>query len=383
MRKIVAKVHLWLSIPFGIIIAIVCLTGAILVFETEILELCYPSRYFVKEVKAEPLPPAALIRSARQQLPDSIQINGIRVFQDPERTWQLVLPGKKAAAFIDPYTGVVTGVDDGNGFFMQMMRLHRWLLTEYKRDGSFSWGKAIVGYATLVLVVITISGIVVWYPRNRNVLKNRLKIKAGAGWRRFFYDLHVSGGFYAALLLLVMSLTGLTWSFGWYRNAFYTIFGVSTNQPHAQAHTPAPAASKDSPKHGGEGHRKERPQKETDYTRWAEVLSDLQGRYQDFNSITIQDGSATVSAASYGNTRGSDRYSFDPSNAKITEVQLYKDLPDSGKIRGWIYSVHVGSWGGLLTRILSCLVSLLGAVFVFTGYYFWIKKKMRTQSRRK
>ena len=38
MRKFFAKVHLWLSIPFGIIIAIVCLTGAILVFETEILE---------------------------------------------------------------------------------------------------------------------------------------------------------------------------------------------------------------------------------------------------------------------------------------------------------------------------------------------------------
>ena len=77
MRKFFAKVHLWLSIPFGIIIAIVCLTGAILVFETEILELGYPSRYFVKEVKGEPLSPAALIESARQQLPDSVRINGL------------------------------------------------------------------------------------------------------------------------------------------------------------------------------------------------------------------------------------------------------------------------------------------------------------------
>ena len=53
MRKLFAKIHLWLSIPFGIIIAIVCLTGAILVFETEIQELCHPSHYFVKEVKGE------------------------------------------------------------------------------------------------------------------------------------------------------------------------------------------------------------------------------------------------------------------------------------------------------------------------------------------
>ena len=211
MKKFFAKIHLWLSIPFGIIIAIVCLTGAILVFETEILELCYPSRYFVKEVKGEVLSPAVLMSAAGQQLPDSIKINGIRVSSDPKRTYQLILPGKKAACFINPYTAEITGIDDGKGFFMKMMRLHRWLLDEYKRDGSFAWGKTIVGYSTLVLVIIIISGLVIWYPRNKKVLKNRLKIKTKAGWFRFLYDLHVSGGFYAALLLLVLALTGLTW----------------------------------------------------------------------------------------------------------------------------------------------------------------------------
>ena len=166
MKKLFAKIHLWLSIPFGIIIAIVCLTGSILVFETEILEFCYPSRYFVKEVKGEPLSPAALMDAARQQLPDSIKITGIRISADPERTSQLILPGKKAACFINPYTREITGIDDGKGFFMKMMRLHRWLLDEYKRDGSFAWGKAIVGYSTLALAIIIISGLVIWYPRN-------------------------------------------------------------------------------------------------------------------------------------------------------------------------------------------------------------------------
>ena len=376
MRKLFAKIHLWLSIPFGIIIAIVCLTGAILVFETEILEICYPSRYFVKEVKGEPLPPAALLNAARQQLPDSVKINGLRVMQDPKRTYQVVLPGKKAAAFIDPYTAEITGIDNGQGFFMQMMRLHRWLLDTYKRDGSFALGKAVVGYSTLVLAFILISGLVIWYPRNKKALKNRLKIKTKAGWYRFFYDLHVSGGFYATLLLLVLTLTGLTWSFGWYRDAFYTVFGVETAQ--TQGHTQAPASSDLKGKSGERGTR-ERGSKEkvTNYVQWATVLADLQNRYPRYNSITIQDRSATVSAAQYGNTRGSDRYTFDPANGEITDVQLYKDLPNSGKIRGWIYSVHVGSWGGLTTRILSCLVSFLGAVFAITGYYFWIKKKIR------
>lgn len=381
MKKFFAKIHLWLSIPFGIIIAIVCLTGAILVFETEILESCYPSRYFVKEMKGEPLTPAELISSARRQLPDSIKINGIRVFSDPDRTYQLVLPGKKAAAFIDPYTAEITGIDDGQGFFMQMMRLHRWLLDSYKRDGSFSLGKAVVGYSTLALAVILISGLVIWYPRNKKVLKNRLKIKTKSGWHRFFYDLHVSGGFYATLLLLVLTLTGLTWSFGWYRDAFYTVFGVSTNQPRVRATAPSSSSNTSGEKgsHGNSGssERKGKQQKRTDYTQWAEILSDLQIRYPEYNSITIQDGTATVSTANYGNTRGSDRYSFDPASGDITEIQLYKDLPKSGKIRGWIYAFHAGTWGGMATRVLSCLVSFLGAVFAITGYYFWIKKKLR------
>ena len=347
-------------------------------------------------MKGEPLLPAALIESARRQLPDSIKINGIRVTPDPKRTYQLVLPGKKAAAFIDPYTAEVTGINDGQGFFMQMMRLHRWLLDSYKRDGSFSLGKALVGYSTLVLAIILISGLVIWYPRNRKALKNRLKIKANAGWYRFFYDLHVAAGFYSTLLLLVLTLTGLTWSFGWYRDAFYTAFGVETTQP--QAHAPAPSAKQEQPEdkkpgersrgergghpeRSGSSERKERQQKRTDYTVWAGVLSDLQHRYPAYNSITIQDGSASVSTARYGNTRGSDRYTFDAATGQITDIQLYKDLPKSGKIRGWIYSVHAGTWGGMTTKILSCLVSFLGAVFAITGYYFWIKKKMRKRKR--
>ena len=100
----------------------------------------------------------------------------------------------------------------------------------------------------------------------------------------------------------------------------------------------------------------------------------LQSRYGSYKSITLQDGSASVSTARYGNTRSSDRYSFNPENGEITSTQLYKDLPKNGKIRGWIYSVHTGSWGGLATRILSCIAALLGGILALTGYYFWCRK---------
>lgn len=42
MRKFFHQIHLWLSIPLGILISVICLTGAILVFEKEITQIMYP-----------------------------------------------------------------------------------------------------------------------------------------------------------------------------------------------------------------------------------------------------------------------------------------------------------------------------------------------------
>ena len=156
MRKICFQIHKWLSIPFGIILAIVCLTGAILALEPELSELFYRSRYYVKEVQATPLPTEQLLEAAREQLPPSLEATGIQESDDPQRTYQVTLKGKRKAAFIDPYTAKVVAIDDGTGFFMKTMRFHRWLYDTYKR-GAFSWGKTIVGYSTLAMVIILIT----------------------------------------------------------------------------------------------------------------------------------------------------------------------------------------------------------------------------------
>ena len=42
MRQFFHQIHLWLSIPLGILISVICLTGAILVFEKEITQMMYP-----------------------------------------------------------------------------------------------------------------------------------------------------------------------------------------------------------------------------------------------------------------------------------------------------------------------------------------------------
>lgn len=250
MRKLFRKIHLWLSVPFGLIIALICFSGAMLVFENEVNELTRPELYRVTKSDTEPLSIEQLLEKVAATLPDSVSVTGVTISSDPQRPYQVNLSKpRRAFMIIDQYTGEIKGKSGRTGFFMTMFRLHRWLLDSMNpgNEGVF-WGKMIVGVSTLLFVFVLISGIIVWWPRTRKALKNSLKISATKGWRRFWYDLHVAGGMYALVFLLVMALTGLTWSFPWYQTAFYNVFGVEMKQNATQAHGGGAQVAKDNSK---------------------------------------------------------------------------------------------------------------------------------------
>lgn len=361
MKKIIRKIHLWLSIPFGLVITLVCFSGAMLVFEKEVMELVRRPLYFVEKVECSPLPVDQLVETVAATLPDSVSVTGVTIFSSPERTYQVNLSKPRhASVYIDPYTGEVKGRHERIAFFRTMFYLHRWLLDSKKSDGGIFWGRIAVGTGTLMFVFVLVSGIVIWWPRTGRALRNRLKINAGKGCKRFCHDLHVAGGMYALLFLLAMALTGLTWSFEWYRTGFYKVFGGEIVQ--GGSHSASPSKAK---KRGGQA---------SPYLHWEQVYGELALSNPDYRQITVADGVATVSFDGWGNRRAADRYRFDARTGKITETTLYRDAEKSGKIRGWIYSVHVGSWGGMFTRILSFLAALMGASLPLTGYYLWIKR---------
>ncbi len=154
-------------------------------------------------------------------LPDSVSVTGVTASSDPERACQVNLSKpRRASVYVDQYTGEIKGKYERAPFFTTMFRLHRWLLDSMKPDARYLLGQNDCGYATLMFVFVLISGIVIWWPRTKKVLKNSLKIVINKGWRRFCYDLHVAGGMYTLIFLLAMALTGLTWSFSWYRTGF-------------------------------------------------------------------------------------------------------------------------------------------------------------------
>ncbi len=401
MKKIFRKIHLWLSVPFGLIITLVCFSGAMLVFENEVNEWFRRDLYYVETVKESPLPMDKLLEKVATTLPDSVSVAGVSISSDPGRAFQVSLSKpRRASLYVDQYTGEVKGKSERSGFFMFMFRMHRWLLDSMNpgNEGIF-WGKMIVGVSTLLFVFVLISGIVIWWPRTRKALKNSLKITATKGWKRFWYDLHVAGGMYALIFLLAMALTGLTWSFPWYRTAFYKVFGVEVQQRAAQGHEQKSdaqkrdtklAAHREKKREGNEvrkGERSRRPENNhsdmysvtSPFVYWQEIYDKLRRQNPEYKQISISFGTASVSFNRFGNQRASDRYSFNTDNGEFTETSLYQHQDKSGKIRGWIYSVHVGNWGGMFTRILTFIAALLGAALPLTGYYLWIKRLIKVR----
>ena len=385
MKKALRKIHLWLSVPTGIIITLVCFSGAMLVFEKEITEAIKPELYFVKEAKGEPIPMQQLMEKVEETLPDSVSISGVTVFADSTRTYQVSLSKpRRASIYVNQYTGEVTGRSERLPFFNTMFHLHRWLL-----GSSTGVGKLLTGICTLVLVFILITGILMWLTNRNKPLKASLAIHVTKGWGRFWHDLHVAGGIYTTIFLLAMALTGLTWSFSWYRTGFYACFGVESSEKGG-AHGEGGNSHGEGRGSRGEGryshgdgrnnHEGKRGEgrgfhRRSPYRHWDDVLNEVALKNPGYQQITLKPEVAEVVPEGRLSMRAADKYSYDRRSGEITDVQLYSAGKKDTKVRSGVYMVHTGSWGGIITRILNFLAAFIGATLPLTGYWLWFRRK--------
>ena len=402
MMKIFRKIHLWLSVPFGIIITLICFSGAMLIFEPEITRSVKSDVYYVSSSDGDPLPMGELMETVKASLPDSVSITGVTVFSDKDRTYQVNLSKpRRASMFIDQYSGQITGKYERIGFFSTMFKLHRWLLDGANPHGDgVKVGKLLVGISTLIFVIALITGVVIWWPRARKNFRRSMTISFKDGWRGLWKSLHVAGGMYALVFVLAMSLTGLTWSFNWYRTAFYAVCGVEHTPRNFAASTNEKSSERVNGSEGrgnhrggrqgehGEGRREhgegrgEGRRHHSEFGRWQQVYDELKAQNPDAPQITIGAETASVTLGVTGNGRAADKYEFNRRSGEITSVTKYADSVPADKLRGWIYSIHTGSLGGMITRVLWLIGALLGASLPLTGYYIWIKHLMHPKKRK-
>ena len=218
--KTFRNIHLWLAMPFGIVISIICLTGALLVIEKPVTRMLYPDFYGEEVMSGSDAGSESRSMVGTQSSEKSSSIDkSLTTHRSP-----LTVSASPLTSPASPQKAEKPK-RKRLPFFRKVMQLHRWLLNPPAKKGEKSPGKIIVGISTVAFVFTLISGMFIWWPRNGKVLMNRLQVKFSKGWRRFMLDAHVSLGFWTFLLLLLMALTGLTWSFSSYREVFYTLLG--------------------------------------------------------------------------------------------------------------------------------------------------------------
>ncbi|MFW5617870.1 MAG: PepSY-associated TM helix domain-containing protein [Prevotella pectinovora] len=219
-KKILLKIHLWLSLPLGVIIMLICLSGATLVFKNEIRNALGMPRVVAPHAKGDKggktdnaikgkgaKDATASFRKEKAAAPHQCSPDGCdkcssREKCHPSPSAKDDATSKDALKTIPPTKDAPYGTTTKRDFFSYVTKFHTGLMM-----GPV--GKIIVTYTTLLFVFILISGIFVFLPQNGKQLCQRFKVEWGKGGKRRLFDLHVSLGWWALLWLMLLAVTGL------------------------------------------------------------------------------------------------------------------------------------------------------------------------------
>lgn len=366
----IGKLHLWLGLTSGLLVFIISITGCLYAFQVEIGDATQPYRFVDAQEKAFLLP-SQLEVIAQKQLPDkkihSVQYAGKQ--NAAQVSFYSFEPDYYYIAYLNPYTGEVLKVKDMNWDFFRLV-----LMGHYYLWLPPAIGQPVVASATLVFLLMLISGLVLWWPRNKSVAKQRFSIKWDARWRRKNYDLHNVLGFYATWVVIFLAITGLVWGFQWFANATYwTTSGGKMMLPYEEplSDTTHLGAQRMAVDKVWLKMKKENPR--------AQVI---EVHFPEKNSSAIvaninPDGS-TYWKIDY---RYFDRYTLKELSVKHLWGK-YAQTSTADKLMRMNYDIHVGAILGLPGKILAFFASLICASLPITGFYIWWGRRKKERKER-
>jgi uncharacterized iron-regulated membrane protein len=361
-KKLIGKIHLWLGLSSGIIVFIIAITGCLYAFQEEIQNITEEYR-FVKEQNVNFLPPSKLVGIAKKELPNKL-LHAIKYNEKNnavEAEFYQYEPSYYYTVFINPYTGkVLKTVNHEEGFFAFILDGHfnLWLPHEI--------GQVVVSVATLIFLVLLVSGFILWYPKNKNAAKQRFsfKWKKGTKWKRKNYDLHNITGFYMLIIGIIFAITGLVWGFQWFAYSYYTMSGGEKSLLYEEP------LSKINQKVST-----------TMVKPLDAVWLQMQREYPLAKSIEIHPPETNMStiAANANSDKGTywkiDYRYFDQYSLKEMSVSHIWGRKKTDKIADNLmkmnYDIHTGAILGLPGKIFAFLCSLLIASLPISGCYIW------------
>ncbi len=203
LRKALFQVHLWSGVGLGVYIFVISLTGSVLVYRNELYTTFAPQPVIV-EGSGAALSADALERAAVAHYPGH-EVRDVRAGNTPNQAVEIALlrDGERIRRLFDPFTGADLGDPLPLGY-----RVTAWLLDLHDNLLGGETGRRINGLGALLLIVLSITGAVIWWPGI-----SRWRRSLTVDRRRLNWSLHSTFGFWCWPFLLMWGVTGAYLSF--------------------------------------------------------------------------------------------------------------------------------------------------------------------------
>lgn len=391
IRKFLNDIHLWAGLISGLILLVVCFTGTIYVYNTEIREWGASHLYQVSVPAGQgPLSVEDILKKGEGLVQGTI--TGVKIPYDADRSYQITAKaeGDKSrfgtTYFFNPYTGNFLGDSKGENaaaeFMGTLFSLHRWLLLDKIEEPIFSGlenrtlGSYITGTATILFTIGVLTGLVIWVPRKAKYWRQGLKIKFNANWKRINHDLHNTLAIYSAIILFLMGVTGPFWSFPWYREALQKSLGTYQERSPGKPGGDKEKNNKESQEQGSELYPM------ADYLAVVDAELDYPGEY---NISLPQKGSNEISIskkrAGFFAPAASDKVVLDIKTKAIKEKEVFRSKPFNERVSRSIKALHVGDVYGSFSKLLYFISCLIATSLPITGTLIWINKMKKTKKK--
>jgi uncharacterized iron-regulated membrane protein len=326
---------------------------------------------FVEKKSAPVLPPSVLKGIAEKELPGK-HIHAV-LYPGKGKAAQVIFfsfePEYYYLVYLNPYSGDLLKTKDMEADFFHFIL-----------DGHFYlWlpptiGQPIVASFTIVFVVMLVSGLILWWPKNKKASRQRFSVKWNARWRRKNYDLHNVMGFYILGIAMILALTGLVWGFEWFANSAHAIAGGKKSllyeEPLSDT-TLYQAGRHPAIDQVWDLMRREYP-----------TAAVIEVHIPETNASPIA-ANANPDGETYWET---DYRYFDQYSLKELSVNhiygRYHEANAGDKLLRMNYDIHTGAIIGLPGKLLAFFASLIVASLPITGFMIWLGKKNKEKNER-
>jgi uncharacterized iron-regulated membrane protein len=383
VKAVLLQVHSVIGLVVALLLTVIALTGVIMSFEDEIQAGLNAGITHVEARSVPMLTPEELI--VRLQASDhGVKIAALTLSRDPTAAVHIRFGrgengSRPASIFVDPYDAHMLGSPPGEEFFATVRRLHRWLLIPGDAKG---YGRQVTGITAISLIVMLITGLVLRWPHRTTSIKMWLKPHLGLRGRGLYRSLHAVIGTWMLPIYLVMSLTGLWYSFDWYKNGAVWLLSRPSSAPK-DMQPKAPRTAK-------AGARSDAKSDVTPDSKplaldrlWSTFLR-AEGDHYNVVLLNLPAGTSSIvrvrSSAREGSLEGPrDEFRIDAATGEIVSSDLYAEKTIGERMLMRILEIHRGSILGWPGKLVFMLASASMPLFAVTGLllYLWRRRHQR------